>query len=405
MRRNRACDQCAARKAKCDRKSPCRRCIILDLPCSVQRGYTKPGPKGPWAKRKQQEGAGSQKSPKKRATDVTATDTSYMQRVPEARINDKISVDVQRYLLYSRELYPLWPVINLEDLITRLQNGADLAAYALSTAFSAVVLERLAQLGRTIEDVENPSVESEKLVAESENFLGFDQAKHYATLPEDSAQLHLRILWILYITERGHTTRFDLPRILRLDPQLPALYADENPSGLLPFISMTRLFQNFGFAMDGFEADRTHDFFADMDMRLQETPELLTSASDTQRADFLITKQWMRIILWKRAIFYVELSADTAGGTLSVSFPEKVARNVVAYIHNLPRGIVRSHGLGMQMKLADIAISLADVLSCAPFTVSESHQLMQREPETAVSPGKDFRGALECSLRKPTEEV
>ena len=33
-----------------------------------------------------------------------------------------------------------------------------------------------------------------------------------------------------------------------------------------------------------------------------------------------------------------------------------------------------------QMKLADIAISLADVLSCAPSSMSESHQLMQVRP-------------------------
>lgn len=183
-----------------------------------------------------------------------------------------------------------------------------------------------------------------------------------------------------------------------MDPQLPALYADEDPSGLLPFISLSRLFQNFGYAMDGFEADRIYNFFAEMDTRLQETPELLPCTSDTQRADFLITKQWMRIILWKRAMFCVELSADTTGGTFTVSFPEKVARNMVAYIHNLPREIVPSHGLGMvsdrmhnfrrvkiltalqQMKLADIAICLADVLSCAFFSMPESDQLMRVGP-------------------------
>lgn len=261
MLRNRACDQCAARKTKCDRKSPCQRCSVLNLSCTIQREYSKPGPKGPWAKKKRGD-AGSQNSPPKEETDGTATDTPYIPRhLDENRTNDNISAgDVQHYLrVYSRELYPFWPVIDVEDLINRLQHDADLAAYALSTALSAVVLERLAQLGRMIEHIEDPSGESEKLAAESENvreklhyqlkpsidillssfflhihhanrgqickatlllreaitfaqFFGFDQASHYATLPEDKAQIHLRILWILYITERYVVSDFLSPK-------------------------------------------------------------------------------------------------------------------------------------------------------------------------------------------------
>ena len=33
-------------------------------------------------------------------------------------------------------------------------------------------------------------------------FLELDQARHYATLPKKEAQLHLRIFWLLFITER-----------------------------------------------------------------------------------------------------------------------------------------------------------------------------------------------------------
>ncbi|KAL5338816.1 hypothetical protein BJX70DRAFT_398375 [Aspergillus crustosus] len=47
-----------------------------------------------------------------------------------------------------------------------------------------------------------------------------------------------------------------------------------------------------------------------------------------------------------------------------------------AYMTDFPREIVESYGLGMQMKLADITISLADMFSCMP-RITEHHQLMR----------------------------
>lgn len=90
------------------------------------------------------------------------------------------------------------------------------------------------------------------------------------------------------------------------------------------------------------------DFFHGMDICLQNTQEPMpgSSVSVSQRVDFLITKQWMRMVLWKGAIFHVELS-DNIQGSLSVSFPEQVARMAAEYIVDFPRELVEAHGLGM----------------------------------------------------------
>ncbi|KAJ5625272.1 C6 transcription factor [Penicillium lagena] len=425
MSRSRACDGCAARKTKCDRRSPCRRCTALGVACTALRECVKPGPKGPWAERKRQ--ARLQRSPLPRATDIS---TAEISPTLQPIIRQGVSTPKRRRYLdvYQRELYYLWPVIDVEDLGSRL---ADAGAYALCTALGAVTLSRVVHPSLISEELD-PRAESDKLVTESEKaraqvlyqenpstdilltsfflhvhcsnrgqickatlllreaitfaqLLGFDQPKHYANLPKSEAQLHLRIVWLLFITERGHTTRFDLPRTLRLDPDLPALEEDENPSGLLPFIGMCQLFQTFGSAMDRDPGpDLMSDFFVGMDTRLRDTRGLLFSSPDSQRADFLITQQWMRIILWKLAMFHVELSVDPTVENLSISFPENVARNVMGYLDMFPRGIVEGHGLGMQMKLADIAISLADVLSCTPL-VPESRQLMRVRPAEVLN--------------------
>ncbi|KAL2869710.1 Zn(II)2Cys6 transcription factor, partial [Aspergillus lucknowensis] len=405
MLHRRACDQCAARKAKCDRRSPCRRCKALNLSCTVLREYAKPGPKGPWAHKKRS-GPQAQQVEAGSLGESVAGDAGHN---PDA--DERVSFTaIQRYLhIYSVESYSLWPVVDIDEMNTRLLDRSDLGVYPLCAALAAVTLQRQIRLGIP-DNQRQPQDEGERLAAGSEKarasllydhrpdtdillssfflhiyyankgqiskatlllreaitlaqLLELDQAKHYTTVSTVDVQLHLRIVWLLHITERGHATRFDFPRILHLDPNLPALQAIDN-AGLLPFISMCRLFQTFGSAMDGLAFDLVPDFFLGMDTRLQ-TQELLANSPDSQRVDFLITKQWMRMILWKRAMFHVPLS-DTCEDSLSISFPEHVARRVAAYVTDFPRGVVDSHGLGIQMKLADIAISLADVLSCVP---------------------------------------
>jgi hypothetical protein len=149
---------------------------------------------------------------------------------------------------YAQDSYSLWPVIKSNDLSTRLNDKANAAAFAVAAAVAAVVIEREAQLGKLI-GVENCRENSERLAAESEKarakllyqqrpstdvllssfflhihyanrgqickatlllreaitfaqFLELDQAKHYTTLSVRETQAHLRILWLLHITER-----------------------------------------------------------------------------------------------------------------------------------------------------------------------------------------------------------
>ena len=52
---------------------------------------------------------------------------------------------------YSDIFNFLRPVINVNDLRTRLHNTSDVAAYVVATAVAAVVMERAAQLDRGVE--------------------------------------------------------------------------------------------------------------------------------------------------------------------------------------------------------------------------------------------------------------
>lgn len=122
---------------------------------------------------------------------------------------------------------------------------------------------------------------------------------------------------------------------------------DEKPTVLFAFISMCKLFQNFGLAMDGIGPGQTQEFYLAMHKSLRETREFSQCSSDLQRADFLITQQWMRIVLWKMSMFHINLVANPAGEGLSLCLPDLIARNILSCLNTFPTHIVEAHGLGM----------------------------------------------------------
>ena len=420
MHRNRACDPCAARKSRCDRQFPCQRCKTLSITCVTVRRHSKSGPKGPWARKKllaralegRRQGPGRDTGGLSTPNDEPATvnvPSLLRQRLHTTSI---IPITlIRRYLdVYQQELYPIWPVVNTDGLLLRLEDSNDAEAYSLATSLCAVTMAQLNVLpegssGLLVVDSSKMALESERarhaidyqerpsisillssfflhiavanqgqinkatlLLREAITFaqlLGLDKVEHYLILCNQDAQLQLRIAWLLFITERyadhgrfselsllkyydrGHTTRFELPRILQLDSALPELEIDENPAILSAFVGMCNLFRDFGVAMDSVRLGQTEEFYVAMHMRLRETLELPQHCSNLQRADFFITQQWMRVVLWKKSLFYVELKINPADEGLSLSLPDSIARRVVSCLNTFPMPIIEAHGLGM----------------------------------------------------------
>ncbi|CRG87422.1 putative sucrose utilization protein SUC1 [Talaromyces islandicus] len=456
MTRSRACDPCATRKIKCDRGQPCKRCSALDIPCTTTRAQSKPGPKGPWAEKRRlarlqgalHQGkfiAGENPLPVTAKEENLESDESVL--AVDFSPNASVSA-IQHYLdIYHERLYPVWPVVDRDEMTLRIQNPDDVEAYALCTALAAVVIANLRLNPPDLSEVPDPASDID-MAAESERaraslhyqeeptighllssfflhifcanrgqvckatvlireaitfaqFLELDQRQHYVSLPKKEQQAHLRIIWILCITERGHTTRFDLPRILHLDPGLPHLETKEVPPGLVAFTDMCQLFRTFGLAMDSEWSDRTSEFFSNVDRQLREMRQI-QSKREFQQADFLITQQWMRMVLWKTSIFHIKLSADANDENLSILFPEQVAQSMFVYLNRFSPNIVEAHGIGMQMKLADVAISLADMISCIPWA-SERRQAMRIGPNDMLGHMANFLASLRGNINPRME--
>lgn len=140
----------------------------------------------------------------------------------------------------------------------------------------------------------------------------------------------------------------------------------ERPETLAPFINFCRLFHEFNNVTNPDMHDRTADAFMDMHRRLQRMPAANISGSELQRTNFLITQQWMQLVLWKASMSYISLDVSSQDDCLTFNYPDRIAREVVTYLNRFSRESVEAHGLGMEMKLCEVAISLAHVLTCVP---------------------------------------
>ena len=255
MRKNRACDPCAARKSKCDRESPCRRCTKLSIPCVTVRKLSKSGPKGPWARKKHDARAADDRTIDRNEDRRNVDEPTLNVAAPEhplplaALIPSRFPTSLfRRYLdLYQQALYPVWPVVRKDELLLRLNDENDVEAYALAAAVSAVTMAQLypapedgsglpvidclamaleSERARQVMDYqESPSIsvllssfflhiasanrgqiyKATLLLREAITFaqiIGIDKGANFRNLCKREAQLQLRIVWLLYITER-----------------------------------------------------------------------------------------------------------------------------------------------------------------------------------------------------------
>jgi hypothetical protein len=161
----------------------------------------------------------------------------------------KITVDhLLLYLdIYHHKLYPVWPIVNKDRLTTRLcLQTLDPEAYILASSIRIatilqlqltagdlagsllepeIIMEEIESLRRACDYREHPSIDSLRSsfflhvahlhmkkqrtstitlreAISMAHMLDLHKASHYGTLSFEDAEDHLRILWLLFITER-----------------------------------------------------------------------------------------------------------------------------------------------------------------------------------------------------------
>ncbi|KAE8424004.1 fungal-specific transcription factor domain-containing protein [Aspergillus pseudocaelatus] len=425
----RACDGCKIRKIRCGGGQPCRSCTKAKIKCTYVRVQQCRGPRRLRSttqfliEQAQVGGDNNDCEDAHRSTEAMlerlnpnttpARQTSHMEssRIPLDTLTSPLSI-------YHVRMYPVWPIVNVEEMVSALQRdtvNSDNETYALSTAVAAATIAqlRLEQgpgAGETItaemlaaeclrarnlcdyrSQVNLNSIQtsfflhvyyenqkpggSESLLHLREaisiaQIMGLHRESSYNSLSFEEQQLRRRVLWLLFVTERYPVT---------LKTNISAPVIDENDeSHVLPaFLKLLNLFQIFEKSgMFDIIQDENTDmqpgannvgrvdwpFLESLQRNLQDGSILFEHISDVQKADLCVTRHWMRMILWKLSAKHYPGPSPSADQSMSRCFPLNVAQELVNIVSQLPRSAVEAHGLGMELKIYEVANSLADAI-------------------------------------------
>jgi hypothetical protein len=84
--------------------------------------------------------------------------------------------------------------------------------------------------------------------------------------------------------------------------------------------------------------------------------------SDLQRADHIITRQWLRTLTWELAIKNMLLSSDSRTESLSLALPLRLSRDLRIFLGTMSLEAVGVHGSGILHKLFEITDNIANII-------------------------------------------
>ena len=208
--------------------------------------------------------------------------------------------------------------------------------------------------------------------------MALDQELHlestYARANPIQAICQRRTFALLFITERGLSILRNKPiQIIRL-PFLPTeLFEDENPSILAGFQCLCRLFglldakfvelwRNYLPEDNNFATSLQN--IATIQHSLNAMSFETSDLTDIQRADVLVTQQWLRLIFWQASMRQGLVSSASLDPAFLYDYPTTIAKRLCDVMTKLPITAILVHGLGIVCMISHFTIcKIANLLS------------------------------------------
>ncbi|KAK9781772.1 hypothetical protein SCAR479_01643 [Seiridium cardinale] len=403
----RACDACKIRKVKCSETSPCRGCVATGIACTFKRLQATRGPRSLRAKTIQKisaaqvgvedpvyDGSAGSASSEVRGTDSLPFNFSDP---PDASPGDVPNL-IRALETYRQRLYPIWPIVNVDELEHGLNSAVpQLRLLAITIRLATVAQLRLESLAP--EEVPRTSLEDYDSQANLDalriafflhiyhenqspgggksllflrqaitisQMMRLEREASYDGLPEAEQQMRRRILWLLFVTERGVAMLHKLPVILKPAIMLPTPAGDDQAHLLPAFLKLVNLFWVFDQSgifeiLQNSDSDMSNmtstarGCLGLLQTHLQDNAADYESSNDVQKADIFVTRQWMRAVLWRAAVRF--------GMATMASSPIRIAREFLNFMSQLPKAAIEAHGPTMEFKTYDIATAVIDAVT------------------------------------------
>ncbi len=253
--------------------------------------------------------------------------------------------------------------------------------------------------------------------------MALDQGLHlestYHTMDDVRAICSRRTVALLFITERGLAILRNKPTQMTRLPRLSTEYFDETDGIVLAgFSALATLFsildEKFVRLWSGDPNGEPVDNIASLQHALNEmsfdTPQGNFAMTDVQRADVLITHQWLRLIFWQASMRQGLISYSANNPIFSALYPITIAKDLcdcVGLDDASSYDAILVHGMGIFEKIFEVAYTLMDALTIANQNWSESWELrclfnvLSASPNSQSTYVKMLRTKLESERSPP----
>ncbi|RSL96200.1 hypothetical protein CDV31_013581 [Fusarium ambrosium] len=187
----------------------------------------------------------------------------------------------------------------------------------------------------------------------------------YHDLSSTDREKRRRLFWLLFVTERTFALQHRRSVMLRSSITKPQVIDSECPVVMHDFLNHIRLFESLPWSLYEWQPENDHGQPKDLQLVPAINNKLCTvqpdqSVIESQRFDTLITQQWLRISMWRLAFGNKPSSACKFGLLLPAGLPFDAGKIILPALLSVGAKSKNCHGIGMEQKLYDVGISLAD---------------------------------------------
>ncbi|KAK2629844.1 hypothetical protein QTJ16_000664 [Diplocarpon rosae] len=208
--------------------------------------------------------------------------------------------------------------------------------------------------------------------------------KSYAGLSPAEILCRQRTFWILYVTERSFAILRHKPLTLSKTPLFPSsVHSYESPSTHTGFMHLVNSYH----LLDSSFVDTWNEVtsaptstltYTALQNQLSQPQPSHVSIPDIQKADILVTQQWLRLIVWQSSMRQGLLSSTASDESMTFAYPLKIAHSLLSALSSLPTTSIEVHGMGIFEKIFEIGNTMLDVThACGRSIPSASHGVAQ----------------------------
>jgi hypothetical protein len=201
----------------------------------------------------------------------------------------------------------------------------------------------------------------------------------YSAMTNASCKIYCRrTFWLLFITERAYALQRHRPLTLQRTIDLPTMSQGPESTILSGFLDLVSLFQNFDdtflslWNLSGADAPASTQSLVQLQDILKFAIPNVSERTEIQQADLLVSRQWLKTMVWQLCVSKGLLSSVSANESMSFHYPVSIARDVVLASQHLPPSAFEANGVGILEKVFDIGCSLSDVLQLHPTYVTRA---------------------------------